>query len=102
MCREVHSYFGKAQDGWYIDIAAVVGGNYGHAALQVSEQSAQTIMSMDDVGAMLADSTSQRRQLAQVAKDAFAGDAVADYLHATGLKSGDLLFDEGREFALFI
>ena len=102
MRREAHRYFGETQDRWYIDVAAVVGDNDGHAALEVCEQSAQTIVGMDEVRFLRANHASERRQLAQVSDDSFAGDAVAEYLHAARLKSRYLLFDKRRETPVFI
>jgi hypothetical protein len=57
---------------------------------------------VDDIGALCAYQAAQGRQFAQIADNAFASDTIADYIHATGLKSGDLLFDEWREVPVFI
>ena len=80
----------------------MVGSHYGYKALEVGEESAQTIVGMDEVRALDANHAAQGRQLAQIAGDAFTSDAVADDRHAAGLKGGHLLFDEGSEFATFV
>ena len=57
---------------------------------------------MNDVGAMLADGMSERRQLTQIADDAFASDTIAQHLYAARLECSHLLFNERRKTSVFI
>jgi hypothetical protein len=57
---------------------------------------------MDDIRALRADKATQRRQLTQIANNAFAGDAVADDLDAKDLEGSDLFLDKWRESAAFV
>jgi hypothetical protein len=80
----------------------MVGGDYGHTALQVSQQSAKSIMCMNQVGLMLLDGTFECGQTAQISYDAFALHTKENHITSLQLQSTSLLLYEWCKMPRFI